>query len=198
MEAWPRLFHALRASRETELAAEYPIHVVTAWLGNTPRIAMKHYLMATESDFQRAATRTKNDMEKPMEYAPERVRNGKESPDRGIENPKRPIDVSATPDRTLQPVSDSYRKLFPCKELRQTERTGFEQPRKTREIHSFPPRALQIPVQLPTWGHWRPNWPELWPSGRCFQHPFAGRCWRWWSAMVRGWQTSRIQRGIRR
>jgi hypothetical protein len=54
-EAWPRLFHALRASRETELAQEYPVHVVTSWLGNTPRIAMKHYLMTTESDFTKAA-----------------------------------------------------------------------------------------------------------------------------------------------
>ncbi len=54
LDAWPRLFHALRASRETELAAEYPIHVVTAWLGNTPRIAMRHYLMVTETDFQKA------------------------------------------------------------------------------------------------------------------------------------------------
>ncbi len=51
---WPRLFHALRASRETELAQEYPLHVVTAWLGNTPKIAMKHYLMVTENDFQKA------------------------------------------------------------------------------------------------------------------------------------------------
>ena len=50
---WPRLFHALRASRETELAAEYPLHVVTAWLGSTPKIAMKHYLMVTDGDFQR-------------------------------------------------------------------------------------------------------------------------------------------------
>ena len=57
LEAWPRLFHALRASRETELAAVYPIHVVTAWLGNTPKIAMKHYLMATEADFAKAAGR---------------------------------------------------------------------------------------------------------------------------------------------
>lgn len=54
LEPWPRLFHALRASRETELAAEYPVHVVTAWLGNTPKIAMKHYLMTTESDFSKA------------------------------------------------------------------------------------------------------------------------------------------------
>jgi len=27
---WPRLFHAMRASRETELAKEFPIHVVTS------------------------------------------------------------------------------------------------------------------------------------------------------------------------
>jgi len=52
---WPRLFHAMRASRETELAKEYPIHAVTAWLGNTPRIALKHYLQVTDVDFQRAA-----------------------------------------------------------------------------------------------------------------------------------------------
>jgi len=55
VEPWPRLFHNLRASRETELAAEYPIHVVTAWLGNTPAIAMKHYLQVTDADFERAA-----------------------------------------------------------------------------------------------------------------------------------------------
>lgn len=55
LQSWPRLFHAMRASRETELAKEYPIHVVTAWLGNTPRIALKHYLQVTDADFERAA-----------------------------------------------------------------------------------------------------------------------------------------------
>lgn len=55
VEAWPKLFQNLRASRETELAAEYPIHVVTAWLGNTPKVAMRHYLQVTDSDFDRAA-----------------------------------------------------------------------------------------------------------------------------------------------
>ena len=54
LEPWPRLFHAMRASRETELVREHPIHVVTAWLGNTPQIAMKHYLMVTEMDFAKA------------------------------------------------------------------------------------------------------------------------------------------------
>jgi len=44
---WPKLFHNLRASRETELAAAYPIHFVCAWIGNTERIAAKHYLPVT-------------------------------------------------------------------------------------------------------------------------------------------------------
>ena len=55
LEPWPRLFHTLRASRETELAQHFPIHVVTAWLGNSPRIALKHYLRVTDADFERAA-----------------------------------------------------------------------------------------------------------------------------------------------
>jgi integrase len=53
---WPKLFHNLRASRETELAAEYPLHVVCTWIGNSPAIAAKHYLQTTEADYERAAS----------------------------------------------------------------------------------------------------------------------------------------------
>jgi hypothetical protein len=55
LTAWPRLWQNLRSSRETELAAEYPIHVVCAWIGNSELIAAKHYLQVTEADFERAA-----------------------------------------------------------------------------------------------------------------------------------------------
>lgn len=55
LKPWPKLFHALRSSRETELAQDYPIYVVTAWLGNTPTIALRHYLLTTDDDFERAA-----------------------------------------------------------------------------------------------------------------------------------------------
>lgn len=51
---WPKLFHNLRASRETELAADFPIHVVCDWIGNTAAIAAKHYLTVREEDYQRA------------------------------------------------------------------------------------------------------------------------------------------------
>ena len=51
---WPRLFHNLRASRQTELAAEFPSHVVCAWLGNSERVAAAHYLQVTDADFDKA------------------------------------------------------------------------------------------------------------------------------------------------
>ena len=54
LKQWPRLFQNLRASRETELSQTFPIQVVTEWIGNTPEIAMGHYLQVTEMDFQRA------------------------------------------------------------------------------------------------------------------------------------------------
>lgn len=51
---WEKPFQNLRASRETELVNNYPIHVVTAWLGNTQAVAMKHYLMIQDEHLQRA------------------------------------------------------------------------------------------------------------------------------------------------
>lgn len=56
LSAWPRMFHNMRASRETELTERFPVHVVTAWLGNTPEIARKHYLQVTDEHFREAAT----------------------------------------------------------------------------------------------------------------------------------------------
>ena len=35
LEPWPKPFQNCRSSRETELAKDYPIHVVCAWMGNT-------------------------------------------------------------------------------------------------------------------------------------------------------------------
>ena len=55
LKPWPRLFQNLRASRETELAEEFPIHVVAEWLGNSPKTALAHYTQVTEHHFERAA-----------------------------------------------------------------------------------------------------------------------------------------------
>jgi integrase len=51
---WPKLFQNLRATRETELAEPFPIHVVCQWIGNTQAVAAKHYLQVTDEHFEMA------------------------------------------------------------------------------------------------------------------------------------------------
>jgi integrase len=54
--AWPKLLVNLRASRETELKREYPDHLVYLWIGNSREVALDHYLMPTDEDYERAAS----------------------------------------------------------------------------------------------------------------------------------------------
>ena len=54
LEPWPRLFHNLRATRETELLEEYPAHVACEWIGNTEAVAMEHYAQVTDAHFEKA------------------------------------------------------------------------------------------------------------------------------------------------
>jgi len=51
---WPKLFNNLRSTRETELAKTYSLQAATAWIGNTPKIALGHYLQVTEQEWQNA------------------------------------------------------------------------------------------------------------------------------------------------
>ena len=51
---WPRIFHNLRSSRQTELEETFPSHVVCKWIGNSPQVARKHYLQTTDEHFDRA------------------------------------------------------------------------------------------------------------------------------------------------
>ncbi len=52
---WPRLFHNLRASCQTDLAERFPSHVVCKWIGNSEQIARDHYLQTTEAHFAKAS-----------------------------------------------------------------------------------------------------------------------------------------------
>ena len=54
LQPWERTWHNLRASRQTELAATFPLHTVCAWIGNTKAIAAGHYLQVTDADWTRA------------------------------------------------------------------------------------------------------------------------------------------------
>jgi len=52
LKPWPRLWHNLRASCESDLAQAFPLAVVTKWLGNTPSIALRHYVDPTDAAYQ--------------------------------------------------------------------------------------------------------------------------------------------------
>lgn len=51
---WPKLFQNLRSSRESELIKVHGIEVACEWIGNTPAVAMKHYLQITDEDYEKA------------------------------------------------------------------------------------------------------------------------------------------------
>ena len=60
LQCWPKLFQNLRSTRETELAKDHPIHVVCAWLGNSPVVAAKHYLQVTDADYEQGSSGTES------------------------------------------------------------------------------------------------------------------------------------------
>ena len=90
VEPWPRLWHSLRASCESDLAQSFPLSTVTKWLGNTPSVALRHYVDPTETAFERAATWTPEGGSKSGALAAQKVAqrlavaNGGESHEDGV------------------------------------------------------------------------------------------------------------------
>lgn len=56
VKPWPKLFANLRSSRETELVDNFPLHVVTKWIGHTPEVAKMHYLQLLDRHWNSAVT----------------------------------------------------------------------------------------------------------------------------------------------
>ena len=47
IKPWPKIFQNLRASCETDFLNCFPIHQATAFIGNSPQIALQHYAIVT-------------------------------------------------------------------------------------------------------------------------------------------------------
>ncbi|WP_254511459.1 tyrosine-type recombinase/integrase [Anatilimnocola floriformis] len=54
VKPWPKLFHNMRATRQTELFKIHPIQDVCSWLGNSRAVALEHYAQVTNEAFQAA------------------------------------------------------------------------------------------------------------------------------------------------
>jgi hypothetical protein len=130
LKPWPKLFHNLRASREAELAASHPMHVVCEWIGKTPKIASELYLRVTEADFADAA-KVGEPKEAPS-CAPEGSQNSTppsaaesclllQTVQKALENSGFEH-VAATVGKALQtylvPLGDSNNRVFPWENTR--------------------------------------------------------------------------------
>lgn len=101
LKPWPRLFHNLRASCETDLMQNHPIHVVTAWIGNTPKIALGHYLQTLEVDFEKAI---RGGAESGAPVAQKAARTGADTKRRERTNPATVLEKQATGPVQSAPV----------------------------------------------------------------------------------------------
>lgn len=82
LDPWPKLFQNLRATRETELAETYPLHVVCAWIGNSKAVAAKHYLQVTDEHFAQGAGEASSALQNPVQQP---LANPGKSPHQEIE-----------------------------------------------------------------------------------------------------------------
>jgi len=54
VEPWKRLFHSMRASRQTEVEREFGLPAACAWLGNTEEVARESYLIVFADEWKKA------------------------------------------------------------------------------------------------------------------------------------------------
>ena len=111
LEPWPRLFHNLRSTRETELVDEYPIHVVAEWMGHTTDIAMKHYTQTTQEHFAKA-----------VQYSAAMGRKGSQGKEALVEKP-------------LELQGDAA--LCEAVQFKEADGEGFEPPVRVSTYSSF-------------------------------------------------------------
>jgi hypothetical protein len=73
MSPWPRLWHNLRASAQTDLTNRFPAHVVCEWLGNSEAVAREHYLQVTDQHFEAAIQGARNPQHCAVEMPPNAI-----------------------------------------------------------------------------------------------------------------------------
>ena len=106
LKPWPKLFQNMRASRATELAAEFPAHVAADWLGHSTLVAQKHYWRTQDSDFAKATT-------EPVESRA--ASNGATDAKTALQNEEKQPAAGAAMHRNLQ------RKPFSRREFRRKD-----------------------------------------------------------------------------
>lgn len=74
LKPWPKLFQNLRSTCQTELQEKYGPAKACRWIGNSLRVAEKHYIQATEDEFLLAAGITAKAAQNPAQNGSELIR----------------------------------------------------------------------------------------------------------------------------
>ncbi len=113
---WPKIFHNLPSTRQTELEETFPSHVVCAWLGNSEAIARKHYLQLTDEHFERAVG-TPEQAAAPAVNATESLAESGARLARSVHIPVQQP-AATTRDQTQEPLTESgvMRRVASCRE----------------------------------------------------------------------------------
>jgi len=139
LTTWPKLFQNLRSTRATELAEDFPSHVVNAWLGHTEEVANAHYRQVTDDHFARASVSAL-----PLALPPDPVSGRTDS---------QPENWSSSQ------VMSAQKETATCENMRPSrmEAAGIQsRNRKPLNLSSLRRRVFLIgPVSGP---YWPPNW----------------------------------------
>ena len=92
---WPKLFHNLRATRQTELLDRFPVKAVCEWLGNSQAVAIEHYAQVTAEHFRVAAVEATGHFE-------------------AKQNPKQQVPATACDDQKDRQRGESDSQRFPA------------------------------------------------------------------------------------
>lgn len=112
LKPWPKLFHNLRASRQTELAQRFPMHVVCEWIGNSQVVAIKHYLRVTDADYAAAASDPTPNAASGIGGDSDQVASSRAEPAEGDERNSEPDMVLASNDASPSSSTESRSSLL--------------------------------------------------------------------------------------
>ena len=125
VEPWEKPYQNMRSTRETELAEQFPMHVVCKWIGNTEPVAAKHYLQLTDEHFDQAIGLKTTAQNTARITAQSMHAKARHNTTEGEANPKPDKDAKSrkvVADNYLRPLAVSGRKSLSDKDLRQAPR----------------------------------------------------------------------------
>lgn len=130
LEPWSKLWQNLRSSRETELVETYPLHVVCDWIGNSKRVAMKHYLQTHEAHFEKATQSDVSDAGENLD--PPGNHGEKRGPQPDVKSDADSEGKSWTLEDEISKTLEISRSVLPCRTLSigSVAGAGLEQPVK--------------------------------------------------------------------